>query len=840
MADDRLSDPDRRRSAISRWLLADLAVGLAALALYWLTLAPDVLASDAGEFQVVAATWGVAHPPGFPLYTMLAGVFAHLFPVGSLAWRANLFSALIGALAVALTSAITRRETGQAHAGWLAALALMVASTFWLTATQAGVRTLTALLFALMLEAALAYRRAVRAGQAGRGALLRFGAAAGLGVTHHGSLLFLGLLLALGIVLADRRAWRRWPLALGAALTGALPWLYLVAKGLNTWGTFLDHVLARGFTGDVFTLLSPGALGGRWWAAREIFALQWPGLALFWAGVGLLLALRRDRWLGGLLAGGLLVHTLVTVSYPSSATVDYALPALLLAGVCMGIAAAQGRQGWQALALVVLVLAPLLAALLTGWVGMRRYAARPEARQMAQITLDQAPPGALILAPWHRLTPLDYLQKVEGARPDVAVDYVFPQGTLTPIERWTTLIAESIQAGDRPLLVTQHFPEAYRHLPVTFSGQAVLPAAPPPAPGAATVTFGPHALALDWRWLHPADGALRAGDDALLVLTWQLGEAVSYGALTTFVHLGQAGQPPLSQVDLPVQAPSLAGSAGEVQMVYDLHIPATLPPGEWTLFAGAYTPEGSLLAESGEPRVPIGTVTVQPAAFPLPTQHPMIVYRAGATLRGWDYDATGGVLTLHWRLPARAGRYLAQVSSEAGTSEAAAHIAGHSGGHWTSAHRLPPDAAQGSVQVALNGRRVVSVQPDPRQRYVIVGSLGVLTGWQVRADADRVVVDLSLLPLGATYSDVNISVRVDGEGWSQSQDFVPVSGHISSYKWAYGRLLRTRQEVALDHAGPPTTVRVLFYDGYSGRMLFVVDTALTADGPGLPLWQAAP
>lgn len=41
--------------------------GVAAFALYLVTLAPDVLAADSGELQAVAAQLGVAHPPGFPL-----------------------------------------------------------------------------------------------------------------------------------------------------------------------------------------------------------------------------------------------------------------------------------------------------------------------------------------------------------------------------------------------------------------------------------------------------------------------------------------------------------------------------------------------------------------------------------------------------------------------------------------------------------------------------------------------------------------------------------------------------------------------------------------------------
>lgn len=45
---------------------------------------------------VIAAAWelGVAHPPGYPLFVLATKAFATLLPVGSVAWRANLLSAL--------------------------------------------------------------------------------------------------------------------------------------------------------------------------------------------------------------------------------------------------------------------------------------------------------------------------------------------------------------------------------------------------------------------------------------------------------------------------------------------------------------------------------------------------------------------------------------------------------------------------------------------------------------------------------------------------------------------------------------------------------------------------
>lgn len=40
---------------------------------------------------------GVAHPPGYPTFTLVNKLFITLLPWGSVAWRANLLSALCAA-----------------------------------------------------------------------------------------------------------------------------------------------------------------------------------------------------------------------------------------------------------------------------------------------------------------------------------------------------------------------------------------------------------------------------------------------------------------------------------------------------------------------------------------------------------------------------------------------------------------------------------------------------------------------------------------------------------------------------------------------------------------------
>src|SRR5207247_1228476 len=86
-------------------LLCAGAVFLVALLLYSLTLAPTVTLVDSGELILVAQGLGVAHPPGFPLWVILAHV-ASLVPFGNVAVRINFSSAIFAALACSMLTLV--------------------------------------------------------------------------------------------------------------------------------------------------------------------------------------------------------------------------------------------------------------------------------------------------------------------------------------------------------------------------------------------------------------------------------------------------------------------------------------------------------------------------------------------------------------------------------------------------------------------------------------------------------------------------------------------------------------------------------------------------------------
>ncbi len=79
------------------------------LLIYIATLMPGIGPTDSGEMVLSAWLPGIAHAPGFPLYSVLGWFWSHALPLGRVAWRLNLFSAVCAALAGGLAYALALR-----------------------------------------------------------------------------------------------------------------------------------------------------------------------------------------------------------------------------------------------------------------------------------------------------------------------------------------------------------------------------------------------------------------------------------------------------------------------------------------------------------------------------------------------------------------------------------------------------------------------------------------------------------------------------------------------------------------------------------------------------------
>jgi hypothetical protein len=83
-------------------LIIAVLLDAASFLLYLKTLAPTLLMADGAEFQFASYLLGIAHPTGYPLYLILGWLWSHLLPLGDVAYRINLLSAVFAGAAIGL------------------------------------------------------------------------------------------------------------------------------------------------------------------------------------------------------------------------------------------------------------------------------------------------------------------------------------------------------------------------------------------------------------------------------------------------------------------------------------------------------------------------------------------------------------------------------------------------------------------------------------------------------------------------------------------------------------------------------------------------------------------
>ena len=79
----------------------------------WLTYASTVppvqVSGDPSEYTFIPWILGIAHPPGYAFYTLLASLWQHLLPIGTVAFRTHLLASTAGALSATLVYLIVLR-----------------------------------------------------------------------------------------------------------------------------------------------------------------------------------------------------------------------------------------------------------------------------------------------------------------------------------------------------------------------------------------------------------------------------------------------------------------------------------------------------------------------------------------------------------------------------------------------------------------------------------------------------------------------------------------------------------------------------------------------------------
>ena len=459
------------------------AVFLIALLLYSWTLAPTVTLTDSGELIVVAHGLGVAHPPGFPLWVILAHL-ASLVPLGNVAVRINFSSALFAALASAILtlvvaelmittpylptwkkrSAQQKKKAEDSRIGQLlicapalgAGLLMAFSRTLWSYATIAEVYTLNTLLILVVLFLMLRWRRCIVADRRDAGqaitthdgwlyaAALTFGLALGV---HH---VTVGLVLpAVAAIVyrteglrffASRRLVYAALISVGAlvAVYAYLPFAASRSPVIN-WGNPRSvqeiwwHITGRQYR--VFLSFTPKMMGAQFFefckmASRE-FGPAWLPLPLVFAFAGIGSAFKRDRTTFWFLLFIVIANLAYDLSYQIAEDKDaYYLPVFISIAIAAGfgirwlIQLAVSKSMSVTRSYLVAATAILLTsatAFAANWpVNNRRdYFIAYDYVENLFSTIE--PNGLLLTQDWQVASPMFYAQEIEQRRRDVKV-----------------------------------------------------------------------------------------------------------------------------------------------------------------------------------------------------------------------------------------------------------------------------------------------------------------------------------------------------------------------------------------------------------------------------------
>jgi len=141
-----------------------VATALVTLAFFVITLRPDVGGTeDSPKFQFVGQALGTAHSPGYPFYVMATWLFTRV-PIGTLAYKVNLFSAVCGALACMCIFLTARRLGVTRPLSVVAALAAATSYPVWSNSVTAEVYTLAAVLSGGAVYLLIAFAQSGRTG----------------------------------------------------------------------------------------------------------------------------------------------------------------------------------------------------------------------------------------------------------------------------------------------------------------------------------------------------------------------------------------------------------------------------------------------------------------------------------------------------------------------------------------------------------------------------------------------------------------------------------------------------------------------------------------------------
>lgn len=316
----------------------------------------SIYGGDAGDLVTAAYVRGAAHPPGYPLYSMIGYILGHI-PISTVAWRVGLLSSISSAGAMYVIYKIIHRLT-HSHVPSIFTTALLVSNYLvWLYGIVPEVFALHILLMSILIYISILYYFKPKVTYLYIAALTF-----GLGISHH-HLIILMVPSSLYLLVTS---WKKISLTIKnyfylvlSGLAGLFPymWVPYVAHTIPPviWSnpTTLQNIKKLITRADYGTFNSGVQIGNQFQSRLlqfsfllENYLQDFTILGLILFVIGIIYILKKHRRLGisfviALLVSGPLYFFYASYLYTSSFLIGTAerflLPSYILIGIGEGI-----------------------------------------------------------------------------------------------------------------------------------------------------------------------------------------------------------------------------------------------------------------------------------------------------------------------------------------------------------------------------------------------------------------------------------------------------------------------------------------------------------------------
>ena len=412
--------------------------------LYLHTLAPGLTwafdGADGGDLVTAAATGGVPHPSGYPTYLLIADLFLKL-PVGSLAYRTNLFSGVCTVVTALMIYKIMRSLDQTIFSASVASLVFGTFPLVWSQAIITEVYALNALFVTILL-----YFYIMRVSHPVSDYI--WGIVAGLGLGNHLTILFMLPLMFVNktqpVEVQVNRALRKQStfsyirimarrltgLGLGLSVYFLIP-IRAAAKAPINWGNAINWdgliwlVTGKMYWGRLNDLNSNYLKTGiRAWSHFLVGQLGIYGILLVFIVLAVLFKRSRvylaSAWL-------VLAYSIFSILYYSPDSYVYLIPALISISIWMGLGSGwvvekipTGSSYFKPLAEFCILAFIFVHAILE--ISHMNLSTDHVAEQYAQVILKSAPAKDIIFTEGDESTfALWYFHYSYHLRPDIVI-----------------------------------------------------------------------------------------------------------------------------------------------------------------------------------------------------------------------------------------------------------------------------------------------------------------------------------------------------------------------------------------------------------------------------------